>query len=152
MHHQEVCPIVRLALRSLGEADMTLRVYSVFLGDISAAYKKDAKLENLLFDDFFNKASAFFLPSRLRFLTQLQMTDTSTPLVAARSPQGPTRMEVRHRTGSALGYPDARLLDRFGLLRRLQNGTPTRQSFAGATRLLWCAHVQDSARVCQREM
>lgn len=31
-------------------------IKSVFLGDISAAYKKDTKLENLLFDDFFNKA------------------------------------------------------------------------------------------------
>lgn len=38
-------------------------IKSVFLGDISAAYKKDSKLENLLFDDFFNKASKSNLPS-----------------------------------------------------------------------------------------
>lgn len=31
-------------------------IRSVFLGDITAAFKKDQKLENLLFDGFFNKA------------------------------------------------------------------------------------------------
>ena len=38
-------------------------IRSVFLGDITNAYKKNQDLENLLFDDFFNKAgelSRFF--------------------------------------------------------------------------------------------
>lgn len=56
------------------------RTCSVFLGDISAAYKKDPKLENLLFDDFFNKASAclFGLPG-----------EALVDLSCFRSPQGP---------------------------------------------------------------
>lgn len=31
-------------------------IRSVFLGDISAAYNKDSKLQNLLFNEFFNNA------------------------------------------------------------------------------------------------
>lgn len=34
-------------------------IRSVFLGDITNAYKKNQDLENLLFDDFFNKAGKF---------------------------------------------------------------------------------------------
>jgi hypothetical protein len=34
---------------------------SVFLGDITSAYRKNPELENLLFDDFFNTASETFL-------------------------------------------------------------------------------------------
>ena len=33
---------------------------SVFLGDIAAAYEKDAALESLLFDDFFNKGELVY--------------------------------------------------------------------------------------------
>ena len=32
---------------------------SVFLGDITAAYRKNADLESLLFDDFFNKGGYY---------------------------------------------------------------------------------------------
>jgi 6-phosphogluconate dehydrogenase len=34
---------------------LTFETQSVFLGDITAAYEKNSKLESLLFDDFFNK-------------------------------------------------------------------------------------------------
>ena len=52
MYHQEVsdhCPF---------EQNFLLSPYfrSVFLGDITKAYQNDSKLENLLFDNFFNKA------------------------------------------------------------------------------------------------
>lgn len=63
MHHQEV-------RRARSVPDTSARVdsfpASVFLGDITTAYEKNPKLENLLFDDFFNKASASRLPFCLR--------------------------------------------------------------------------------------
>jgi hypothetical protein len=49
---------------------LTFETQSVFLGDITAAYEKNSKLESLLFDDFFTKgeiliifASRYNLPS-----------------------------------------------------------------------------------------
>ena len=56
MHHQEVRQGVPQHRDTL--ADLRHVSASVFLGDITNAYTKDPKLENLLFDDFFNKASA----------------------------------------------------------------------------------------------
>ena len=50
--------IIKSSVLSLPVVEISLIDFrSVFLGDISAAYNKNDKLENLLFDDFFNKAS-----------------------------------------------------------------------------------------------
>ena len=40
---------------------LTFETQSVFLGDITAAYEKNSKLESLLFDDFFNKGEILFI-------------------------------------------------------------------------------------------
>ena len=40
---------------------LTFETQSVFLGDITAAYEKDSKLESLLFDDFFNKGEILII-------------------------------------------------------------------------------------------
>jgi 6-phosphogluconate dehydrogenase len=40
---------------------LTFETQSVFLGDISAAYEKNSKLESLLFDDFFNKGEILYI-------------------------------------------------------------------------------------------
>jgi len=43
-------------------------IRSVFLGDITNAYKKNQELENLLFDDFFNKAGEIWIFEVFAFL------------------------------------------------------------------------------------
>jgi 6-phosphogluconate dehydrogenase len=40
---------------------LTIGTQSVFLGDITAAYDKNPKLESLLFDDFFKKGEILFI-------------------------------------------------------------------------------------------
>ena len=40
---------------------LTFETQSVFLGDITAAYENNSKLESLLFDDFFNKGEILFI-------------------------------------------------------------------------------------------
>jgi len=54
-------------------------IKSVFLSDISAAYKKNPKLESLLFDDFFNKAVHNAQPGWRRVIAQAVLWGIPTP-------------------------------------------------------------------------
>jgi 6-phosphogluconate dehydrogenase len=54
-------------------------IKSVFLGDISAAYQKDPKLESLLFDGFFNKAVHKAQPGWRRVIAQAVLWGIPTP-------------------------------------------------------------------------
>jgi 6-phosphogluconate dehydrogenase len=54
-------------------------IRSVFLGDITSAYKKNPKLENLLFDDFFNKAIHKAQPGWRRIIAQTALWGIPTP-------------------------------------------------------------------------
>jgi len=54
-------------------------IRSVFLGDITSAFKKDDKLENLLFDDFFNKAIHKAQPGWRRIIAQAALWGIPTP-------------------------------------------------------------------------
>ncbi|KAI5479283.1 hypothetical protein MNV49_003801 [Pseudohyphozyma bogoriensis] len=54
-------------------------IRSVFLGDITSAYTKDSKLENLLFDDFFNKAIHKAQPGWRRIIAQTALWGVPTP-------------------------------------------------------------------------
>jgi 6-phosphogluconate dehydrogenase len=50
---------------------LTFEMQSVFLGDITAAYEKNSKLESLLFDDFFKKGEMLSIsPSRHNLFNQ----------------------------------------------------------------------------------
>ncbi|KAF5337218.1 hypothetical protein D9611_003370 [Ephemerocybe angulata] len=52
---------------------------SVFLGDITSAYKKNPALESLLFDDFFNKAVHKAQPGWRRIVAQAVLWGIPTP-------------------------------------------------------------------------
>ena len=67
-------------------------IRSVFLGDITKAFEKNAKLENLLFDDLCVRAVAAQLTAQLQ----------------QGHPQGPARMASHHRAGRAVGSADVR--------------------------------------------
>lgn len=54
-------------------------IRSVFLGDITSAYTKNPKLENLLFDDFFNKAIHKAQPGWRRIIAQTALWGIPTP-------------------------------------------------------------------------
>ncbi|KAI0361824.1 6-phosphogluconate dehydrogenase [Trametes cingulata] len=54
-------------------------IKSVFLGDITAAYQKNEKLESLLFDDFFNKAVHKAQPGWRRIIAQAVLWGIPTP-------------------------------------------------------------------------
>jgi 6-phosphogluconate dehydrogenase len=54
-------------------------IKSVFLGDITAAYHKNQKLESLLFDDFFNKAVHKAQPGWRRVIAQAVLWGIPTP-------------------------------------------------------------------------
>ncbi|KAI0786006.1 6-phosphogluconate dehydrogenase [Abortiporus biennis] len=54
-------------------------IKSVFLGDITAAYQKNPKLESLLFDDFFNKAVHKAQPGWRRIAAQAALWGIPTP-------------------------------------------------------------------------
>ncbi|GAA6064338.1 hypothetical protein JCM10212_002314 [Sporobolomyces blumeae] len=54
-------------------------IRSVFLGDITNAYKKNPELENLLFDDFFNKAVHKAQPGWRRIVAQGALWGIPTP-------------------------------------------------------------------------
>ncbi|KAI0757186.1 6-phosphogluconate dehydrogenase [Daedaleopsis nitida] len=54
-------------------------IKSVFLGDITAAYQKNDKLESLLFDDFFNKAVHKAQPGWRRIVAQAVLWGIPTP-------------------------------------------------------------------------
>ncbi|GAA5829749.1 hypothetical protein JCM5353_002217 [Sporobolomyces roseus] len=54
-------------------------IRSVFLGDITNAYKKNQDLENLLFDDFFNKAVHKAQPGWRRIVAQGALWGIPTP-------------------------------------------------------------------------
>ncbi|GJN88742.1 hypothetical protein Rhopal_001710-T1 [Rhodotorula paludigena] len=54
-------------------------IRSVFLGDITAAYQKKPDLENLLFDDFFNKAIHKAQPGWRRIVAQGALWGIPTP-------------------------------------------------------------------------
>jgi len=54
-------------------------IRSVFLGDITKAFEKNAKLENLLFDDFFNKAIHKAQPGWRRIIAQAALWGLPTP-------------------------------------------------------------------------
>ncbi|KAJ7630686.1 6-phosphogluconate dehydrogenase [Roridomyces roridus] len=54
-------------------------IKSVFLGDITAAYNKNAQLESLLFDDFFNKAIRNAQPGWRRVIAQAVLWGIPTP-------------------------------------------------------------------------
>ncbi|BGP29875.1 phosphogluconate dehydrogenase (decarboxylating) gnd1 [Rhodotorula toruloides] len=54
-------------------------IRSVFLGDITKAYQKNPELENLLFDDFFNKAVHKAQPGWRRIVAQGALWGIPTP-------------------------------------------------------------------------
>ncbi|KAI0082211.1 6-phosphogluconate dehydrogenase [Panus rudis PR-1116 ss-1] len=54
-------------------------IKSVFLGDITAAYTKNANIESLLFDDFFNKAVHKAQPGWRRIVAQAVLWGIPTP-------------------------------------------------------------------------
>lgn len=54
-------------------------IKSVFLGDITAAYHKNDKLESLLFDDFFNKAVHKAQPGWRRIVAQAMIWGIPVP-------------------------------------------------------------------------
>ncbi|GEM09482.1 6-phosphogluconate dehydrogenase [Rhodotorula toruloides] len=54
-------------------------IRSVFLGDITKAYQKNPELENLLFDDFFNKAIHKAQPGWRRIVAQGALWGIPTP-------------------------------------------------------------------------
>jgi len=54
-------------------------IRSVFLGDITSAFRKEPKLENLLFDDFFNKAIHKAQPGWRRIIAQSALWGVPTP-------------------------------------------------------------------------
>jgi len=54
-------------------------IKSVFLADITKAYEKDAKLQSLLFDDFFNKAIHKAQPGWRRVIAQSVLWGVPTP-------------------------------------------------------------------------
>jgi len=54
-------------------------IRSVFLGDITSAYEKNPKLENLLFDDFFNQAIHKAQPGWRRIIAQTALWGIPTP-------------------------------------------------------------------------
>ncbi|CAD6566596.1 MAG: phosphogluconate dehydrogenase (decarboxylating) gnd1 [Cyphobasidiales sp. Tagirdzhanova-0007] len=54
-------------------------IRSVFLGDITSAFKKDQNLENLLFDDFFNNAIHKAQPGWRRIIAQAACWGIPTP-------------------------------------------------------------------------
>jgi len=54
-------------------------IRSVFLGDITAAFRKEPELENLLFDDFFNKAIHKAQPGWRRIIAQAALWGIPTP-------------------------------------------------------------------------
>lgn len=54
-------------------------MYSVFLGDITSAFRKNPTLENLLFDDFFNKAIHKAQPGWRRIIAQAAISGIATP-------------------------------------------------------------------------
>lgn len=54
-------------------------IRSVFLGDITAAYTRNQNLENLLFDDFFNKAIHKAQPGWRRIIAQTALWGIPTP-------------------------------------------------------------------------
>jgi len=57
-------------------------IRSVFLRDITAAFKKNPNLENLLFDDFFNKAIHKAQPGWRRITAQAAISGVPTPAFA----------------------------------------------------------------------
>jgi 6-phosphogluconate dehydrogenase len=82
-------------------------IRSVFLGDITSAYTKNPELENLLFDDFFNKASTstflfFSLSSCSSFLSLLVLSTNSTPLTVHKAQPGWRRIVAQ---GALWGIP-----------------------------------------------
>jgi len=99
-------------------------IRSVFLKDITKAYRANPDLENLLFDDFFNKA--------------------------IHKAQSGWRDVVFQ--GCALGYPYTCLQHSAQLLRRIPREGPARQPAPGTARLLRRAHLQDQAGICQRNV
>ena len=54
-------------------------IYSVFLGDITSAFRKEPKLESLLFNDFFNKAIHKAQPGWRRIIAQAALWGIPTP-------------------------------------------------------------------------
>ncbi|KAF8446141.1 6-phosphogluconate dehydrogenase [Boletus edulis BED1] len=54
-------------------------IKSVFLGDITSAYEKNAQLESLLFDSFFNKAVHKAQPGWRRIIAQAVLWGIATP-------------------------------------------------------------------------
>lgn len=54
-------------------------IRSVFLGDITSAYTRNPELENLLFDDFFNKAIHKAQPGWRRIIAQTALWGIPTP-------------------------------------------------------------------------
>ncbi|KAK9894425.1 putative 6-phosphogluconate dehydrogenase [Cystobasidium minutum MCA 4210] len=57
-------------------------IRSVFLGDITNAFRKNQNLENLLFDDFFNKAIHKAQPGWRRIIAQAAISGIPTPAFA----------------------------------------------------------------------
>lgn len=57
-------------------------IHSVFLGDITNAFRKNPTLENLLFDDFFNKAIHTAQPGWRRIIAQAAISGIPTPAFA----------------------------------------------------------------------
>jgi hypothetical protein len=58
---------------------LRIMIISVFLGDITSAFRKEPKLENLLFDDFFNKAIHKAQPGWRRIIAQSALWGVPTP-------------------------------------------------------------------------
>jgi 6-phosphogluconate dehydrogenase len=102
------------------------------------SYRANPDLENLLFDDFFNKAIHTVSSSDLH---KLSATNISP---------GSTWLERRCQQGSPVGYSHSRFQHRVELLRRLPFQGSARKPSPSPARLLRRPHFPRQARTRQR--